>query len=70
MTMTFDIDAFGARVLGVRQERNLTLRDAAAQVGVSFNTLYRAENGYPNMQINNVIRIAAWAGLSLDEYIT
>lgn len=46
-------------LLARRRARRLSLRDLAAEIGVSFNTLSRVERGHvPDLQ--NYRRIAAW----------
>lgn len=67
-TAKFDGRAFGRSVRSVRAYRRMSLRDAAGAAGVSFPTFSRVERGQPAV-VDNVARIAAWAGLSLDTYI-
>ncbi len=57
-----DIDAVKARVRQHRKELGLSLRAAADQSGVPFNTLARVEKGYlPDLA--NFRRIVEWLGL-------
>lgn len=66
--MYFDAAAFGRCVQDARNDRELTLRAAAEEIGVSFNTLYRAENGH-NLTIGTISRIASWADVRLDSFM-
>lgn len=51
----------GQRILARRDQRGLSLRAAAAEVGISFNTLARVERGHlPDLE--NFQRIARWLG--------
>lgn len=57
-----DIDALSTRVRQRREELGLSLRAAADQSDVPFNTLARVEKGYlPDLA--NFRRIVAWLGL-------
>ncbi len=56
-----DLRALGGRAAALRKKRGLSLRDAAAEIGISFNTLARVEKGHlPDLQ--NLQRIQAWLG--------
>lgn len=60
-------DQLGAIHRFVRDRRKalgLNLRDAAEQIGVSFNSLSRVERGYPP-DSPSLIAILAWLGLSV-----
>ncbi len=51
----------GQRVLARREQRGLSLRAAAAEIGISFNTLARVERGHlPDLE--NFQRISGWLG--------
>ena len=57
-----DITDLGDLVKQRRQSQSISLRDAAAGAGVSFNTLSRVERGHvPDMATFR--RIAAWLGV-------
>ncbi len=50
-----------------RTQERLSLRDAAAQVGISFNTLARVEGGHlPDLEIFR--RIVDWLGLPIASF--
>ena len=51
-----------------RRNMRLSLRDLAAEIGVSLNTLSRVERGYvPNL--NNFQRIVDWLGVPADSFL-
>jgi transcriptional regulator with XRE-family HTH domain len=53
--------SLGAALRSERRRRRLSLRDLAAETGVSFNTLSRVERGHvPDLK--NYDRIVAWLG--------
>lgn len=57
-----DIAELGALVKARRREQDISLRDAADDAGVSFNTLSRVERGHvPDMAMFR--RIATWLGI-------
>lgn len=60
---------FGRAVRSRREVMGISARDAGAVIGVSFATLARIEKGETSAQIENVVAVAVWAGLSLESYI-
>ena len=57
-----DAEELRRRVIERRQELRLSLRAAAEDSGVPFNTLSRVEKGHlPDL--TNFSRLAAWVGL-------
>ena len=59
MTEDPKVQRLGAILRARRREQRLSLRDLAAQIGVSFNTLSRVERGYvPDLR--NFQRIVDW----------
>lgn len=64
-----DIDELRARVVQARQEQGLSLRAAAEQAEVPFNTLARVEKGHlPDL--TNFTRIVTWLGLDPGMFFT
>lgn len=64
-----DIDELRARVVQARQEQGLSLRAAAEQAEVPFNTLSRVEKGHlPDLA--NFTRIVIWLGLEPGIFFT
>jgi transcriptional regulator with XRE-family HTH domain len=55
----------GGRVAARRKKLGLSLRDAGAEIGVSFNTLARVEKGH-QPDLENLRRLLAWIGESVD----
>jgi transcriptional regulator with XRE-family HTH domain len=53
-----------ARLRARRRERGISLREAAAEVGVSAATLSRVESGDYLPERDNLFRLLAWLGLS------
>jgi ribosome-binding protein aMBF1 (putative translation factor) len=43
-----------------RRARGLNLRDAADEIGFSFNTLSRFERGQHDLQLSNVVMLLRW----------
>lgn len=63
---TAPVRDLGARSKAQRESYGLSLRQASAEIGVSFNTLARVERGHlPDLQ--NYQRIVRWLGLAGDE---
>ena len=56
----------GARILRARDERGLTLRALAAQIGVSASLLSQLENGIARPSVGTLWAIVTELGLSLD----
>lgn len=54
------------RVRAKRTAEGLSLRAAAAVLGMSASTLSRVESGEHLPERDHLLRLAAWAGLSLD----
>ena len=55
----------GDRVRAKRRSKQLSIREAAAEIGVSAPTLSRVERGaLPDRQ--NLLRLARWAGVRID----
>jgi transcriptional regulator with XRE-family HTH domain len=60
-----DVRGLSQRVGARRRDQGLSLRDAAAEIGLSFNTLARVERGHlPDL--DNLRKIQRWLG-ELDE---
>lgn len=58
---TANFDDLGGRVRARRTDLGLSLRDASAEIGVSFNTLGRVERGHlPDLE--NFRKITGWLG--------
>ena len=59
---SLDISELGALIKARRKEHETSLRDAAHEAGVSFNTLSRVERGHvPDM--STFRRLATWLGV-------
>jgi transcriptional regulator with XRE-family HTH domain len=58
--------ALGDRVRAKRRSRNLTIREAASEIGVSAPTLSRVERGTHLPDPRNLLRLARWAGVRID----
>lgn len=52
-----ELEKIGAEVKSIRQSYGLSLRDLAAKVGITYQSLNRIENGRYNTGINNICRI-------------
>lgn len=64
---TLRIEDLGKLLRERRRQERLNLRDAAAQIEISFNTLARIERGHiPDL--DNFRRIVAWLGLPPERF--
>ena len=52
-----------------RQERDLTLIDAAKEIGLSSSTLSRIENSKYTPRLENLGQICEWLGVSAERFI-
>ena len=68
--MTFDWDAFRAAVAGVIAAREVSDRDAARGADVAPSTITRAIRHGDTASVENAAKLADWAGLSLDAFMT
>lgn len=64
--LIMDAAELGARVRAKRRSRQLTIREAAKETGVSAPTLSRVERGLHLPERENLLRLARWAGVRLD----
>src|SRR6266511_4254059 len=63
--MLIDPVELGDRVRAKRRSKKLSIREAAAEVGVSAPTISRVERGHlPERE--NLLRLARWAGVRID----
>jgi transcriptional regulator with XRE-family HTH domain len=62
------LDALGPMLKARRAMRNLSLRDAAAECGVSFNAIFRTERGEGRPDLVNFARIVAWLGADAAQF--
>ena len=56
----------GDRVRAKRRSKQLSIREAAAEIGVSAPTLSRVERGAHLPDRQNLLRLARWAGVRID----
>lgn len=69
-TAGFDQPAFAAAVRSVIQARDLSDREAARQAGIAPSTITRAIRGEHNPDVHSLARLADWAALPIDAFIT
>ena len=55
--MVSELKKIGAEIKAIRQSYGLSLRDLAAKVGITYQSLNRIENGRYNTGIGNIYRI-------------
>src|SRR5579885_3355421 len=68
MTTPTNPTHLGAALMARRRAKRLTLRDLAAEIGVSLNTLSRVERGFmPDLK--NFQRIVDWLGVPAEMYL-
>jgi transcriptional regulator with XRE-family HTH domain len=65
---TFALDAFMTALDLQRQARQLTWRQVALEIKISQSTFTRMAAGF-SPDVGNLVAIAAWGGLRLDDYI-
>jgi transcriptional regulator with XRE-family HTH domain len=65
--MPFDPAELAHRVRSRRQSVHQSIREAALAAGVSAATLSRVERGDYSPGRENLLKLAAWLGVSLDE---
>jgi transcriptional regulator with XRE-family HTH domain len=63
------LDAVGARLRTLRQQRETTLADLAAQTGISVSTLSRLESGERRPTLELLLPLAKTYGVTLDELV-
>ena len=56
----------GGAVRRRREEKGLSLRDLAAETGVSASTLSRIENGTGKPDADNIARLTAWLDMPIE----
>ncbi len=54
------------RLLALRKERNLSQKDAVAEIGIAYNTYLRYERGEREPQVSALVQIADFYNVSLD----
>lgn len=63
------LDAVGARLKQLRQQRGVTLSDLAASTGISISTLSRLESGARRPTLEQLLPLARTYGVTLDELV-
>ncbi|MEV6692163.1 XRE family transcriptional regulator [Micromonospora sp. NPDC051196] len=63
------LDAVGARLKQLRQRRDVTLADLAAETGISTSTLSRLEAGLRRPTLEQLLPLARAYGVTLDELV-
>jgi transcriptional regulator with XRE-family HTH domain len=63
------LDAVGPRLKELRQRRDITLSDLAAETGISTSTLSRLEAGLRRPTLEQLLPLAAAHGVTLDELV-
>lgn len=66
LEMIIDPVELGDRLRARRRGEGLSIREVAAQIGVSAPTLSRVERGQHLPERQNLLRIARWAGVRID----
>jgi len=63
------LDAVGPRLKQLRQRRDITLSDLAAETGISTSTLSRLEAGLRRPTLEQLLPLARAYGVTLDELV-
>jgi transcriptional regulator with XRE-family HTH domain len=63
------LDAVGPRLKQLRQRRDITLTDLAAETGISTSTLSRLESGLRRPTLEQLLPLARAYGVTLDELV-
>ena len=58
-----------AKLKELRQRRVLTLRELQEVSGVSYNTIWRLENGYTDARPSTIRKLAAALGVEASELV-
>ena len=58
-----------AKLKELSQRRVLTLRELEEEAGVSYNTIWRLENGYDEARASTIRKLAAALGVEPEEMI-
>lgn len=65
----FDMEGFVRAVAGKRTALNITLREAADQMGSSPATLHRIETQNRVPDVSTVIKVCQWLGVTVDAFV-
>lgn len=63
------LEAVGPRLKGLRQRRDITLSELAAETGISVSTLSRLEAGLRRPTLEQLLPLAASYGVTIDELV-
>ena len=63
------LDAVGTRLRAIRRDRQVTLSELAAATGISTSTLSRLENGRLRPTLEQLLPLARFYGVALDELV-
>ncbi len=63
------LDTVGARLKQLRQRRDITLSDRAAETGISTSTLSRFEAGLRRPTLERLLPLARAYGVTLDKLV-
>jgi len=63
------LDAVGPRLKELRQRRDVTLNELAAETGISISTLSRLESGLRRPTLEQLLPLARAYGVTLDELV-
>ncbi|HWO50043.1 MAG TPA: helix-turn-helix transcriptional regulator, partial [Ornithinibacter sp.] len=63
------LDAVGPRLKELRQRRNITLNELAAETGISISTLSRLEAGLRRPTLEQLLPLARAYSVTLDELV-
>lgn len=66
MAPLIDLEGLAHRVRAKRNSKGLSVREAAADIGISAPTLSRVERGLHMPEPENLLRLARWAGIRID----
>ena len=67
--MSDELAQVGPRLRALRQQRDVTLRDLAAETGISVSTLSRLESGQRRPTLEQLLPLARAHRVSLDELV-
>lgn len=69
MDINQTLDAVGPRLKELRQRRDLTLSELAAETGISVSTLSRLEAGLRRPTLEQLLPLAASHGVTIDDLV-
>lgn len=65
----FDLEGFRRAIAAKRSVKDLTMRQAATECGLSAATICRVETAGRHPDVQNVVAICEWLGVTVDAFV-